>query len=448
MLNLSPKNNIKPTDDFSSLHTIEEKKYKSVIKKIFYYLLVLFIIFLFLPWTQNIRSIGNVTALRPDQRPQTIQSIIPGRVEKWYVKEGDLVRKGDTILFISEIKEDYLDSSLVKRTGEQLKSKELSVQGYMDKVRALDNQIDAISQTQTLKLEQASNKLKQAFLKVATDSVTLEAEKLNYKIAKEQYDRMQELYKQGLKSLTDLEIRKMKMQEALSKMMSQENKLMTSSNEVLNARVEIQSIKTEYQDKLSKAESEKFTAVSNMYDGEMSVTKLQNQFMNYSVRSGMYYIKAPQDGYITKAVQQGLGENIKEGQPLVTIMPANYDLAVEMYINPVDLPLVSKGEKVQVQFDGWPAVIFSGWPNISYGTYTGKIVAIDNFISDNGKYRALVAPDKNDHPWPAALNVGAGANGIAFLKTVTIGYELWRQTNGFPPDYYQPKESKTKKESK
>jgi adhesin transport system membrane fusion protein len=448
MLNLSPKNNLKPADEYSSLQSIEEKKYKSVIKKIFYYLLVLFIIFLLLPWTQNIRSIGVVTALRPDQRPQTIQSIIPGRIEKWYVKEGDLVRKGDTILFISEIKEDYLDSSLVQRTGEQLKSKELSVQGYMDKVRSLDNQIDAISQTQMLKLEQASNKLKQAYLKVATDSVTLEAENLNYKIAKEQYDRMQELYKQGLKSLTELEMRKMKMQEALSKMMSQENKLMTSTNEVINARVEISSIKTEYQDKLSKAESEKFTAVSNMYDGEMSVTKLQNQFMNYSVRSGMYYIKAPQDGYITKAVQQGLGENIKEGQPLVTIMPYNSDLAVEMYINPVDLPLISKGEKVQVQFDGWPAVIFSGWPNISYGTYTGKIVAIDNFISDNGKYRALVAPDKNDHPWPSALKVGAGANGIAFLKTVTIGYELWRQTNGFPPDYYQPTESKTKKESK
>lgn len=448
MLNLSPKNNLHPKDDFSSLQKIEEKKYKSVIKKIFYYLLVLFVIFMFLPWTQNIRSIGNVTALRPDQRPQTIQSIIPGRIEKWYVREGDLVKKGDTILFISEIKEDYLDSSLVKRTGEQLKSKELSVQGYMDKVRALDNQIDAISQTQSLKLEQASNKLKQAFLKVATDSVTLEAEKLNYKIAKEQYDRMQELYKQGLKSLTELEARKVKLQEALSKMMAQENKLMTSNNEVINARVEIQSIKTEYQDKLSKAESEKFTAVSNMYDGEMSVTKLQNQFMNYSVRSGMYYIKAPQDGYITKAIQQGLGENIKEGQPLVTIMPANYDLAVEMYINPVDLPLISIGEKVQVQFDGWPAVVFSGWPNISYGTYTGKIVAIDNFISDNGKYRALIAPDKNDHPWPKALKVGAGANGIAFLKTVTIGYELWRQTNGFPPDYYQPKENKSKTKSK
>ncbi|MFN6091541.1 MAG: biotin attachment protein, partial [Bacteroidota bacterium] len=82
MLNLSPKNKIPVITEYSSILSIEEKKYKSVIKKIFYYLLVLFVIFMFLPWTQNIRSIGNVTALRPDQRPQTIQSIIPGRIEK------------------------------------------------------------------------------------------------------------------------------------------------------------------------------------------------------------------------------------------------------------------------------------------------------------------------------------------------------------------------------
>ncbi|MFM7016038.1 MAG: HlyD family secretion protein [Bacteroidota bacterium] len=444
MLNISPKNKILTDHSFSSIKLIESKKYKSVISKLAYCFLGLFIVFMLLPWTQNIRSMGNVTALRPDQRPQTIQSNIPGKIEKWFVKEGDFVKKGDTILYLSEIKEDYLDTSLVTRTGEQLKSKEMAVLSYMDKVQALDLQIDAITQTQSLKLEQASNKLKQAYLKVATDSVTLEAEKLNYKIAKEQYERMQDLYKQGLKSLTDLEARKIKMQEALTKMMAQENKWMTTLNEVVNAKVELTTIESEYQDKLAKASSEKFTAVGNMYDGEMTVTKLQNQVMNYTLRNGMYYIKAPQDGYITKAVQSGIGENIKEGEPLVTIMPANYDLAVEMYIAPVDLPLLTTGQKVQVQFDGWPAVIFSGWPNISYGTYTGKIVAIDNFISENGKYRVLVSPDKNAHPWPKALKVGAGASGIAFLNTVSIGYELWRNMNGFPPDYYQPTTQKNK----
>ena len=158
--------------------------------------------------------------------------------------------------------------------------------------------------------------------------------------------------------------------------------------------------------------------------------------MNYSVRAGMYYITAPQDGYITKALQSGIGETIKEGTQILSIMPAKYDLAVIMYVNPLDLPLLEKGQKVRLQFDGWPAVVFSGWPNTSYGTYGGKIFAIDNFIYDNGKFRVLIAPDPDDQPWPEALRVGGGTDNMVLLKNVPVWYELWRQVNGFPPDYY------------
>lgn len=402
-------------------------------------LLVSFFVLLmlvFLPWTQNIRSRGYITTLQPDQRPQTINSVIAGKIEKWFVKEGDFVNKGDTILFISEIKDEYFDPELLSRTEDQIKSKELSVKSYMDKINSLDTQIDALLQTKKLKTEQANNYIKQAQLKILSDSVDLEAAKTNYQIAIKQFERQEELYKQGLKSLTDLESRKLKLQETQAKMISAENKLLTSRNELINAQVEINSIVNQYRDKLSKAESEKYAALSNMYDAEAVVTKMQNQYMNYSVRKGMYYITAPQTGYITKAIRSGIGETIKEGEEMVSIMPAKYDLAVEMYIKPFNLPLINKGQKVRFIFDGWPSVVFSGWPNVSYGTYGGKVIAIDNFISENGKYRILVAPDKDDVKWPEALRVGSGANGIALLHDVPIWYELWRNLNGFPPDYY------------
>jgi hypothetical protein len=184
-----------------------------------------------------------------------------------------------------------------------------------------------------------------------------------------------------------------------------------------------------------------------MYDAEATVSKLQNQFINYSIRSGMYYILAPQDGYITKAIQSGIGETIKEGAEIISIMPSDYELAVEMYVNPMDIPLLEKGQHVQLQFDGWPSVIFSGWPGISYGTYGGQIVAIDNFISENGKYRVLVAHDKDYPVWPQEIRLGAGASSMTLLKEVPVWYELWRQINGFPPDYYKmnTSDAKTKK---
>ena len=156
------------------------------------------------------------------------------------------------------------------------------------------------------------------------------------------------------------------------------------------------------------------------------------------MRSQLHYIRAPQDGFINKALQAGIGETFKEGDRLVGIMPANYDMAVETYVEPLDLPLVHLGEEVRIQFDGWPVIVFSGWPNLSVGTYAGKVVAIETFISENGKYRILVAPDPDAEPWPKDIRVGSGANTIALLDDVPIWFELWRQLNGFPPNYYQP----------
>ncbi len=442
MLNIS-KHRVKEEiekENLKSLQKIEAKVSKKVLRKLLYIFSATTLTIMLLPWTQTIQSTGQVTTLRPDQRPQTIHSIIAGRIEKWFVIEGDFVKKGDTILFISEIKDEYFDPNLLARTQEQLKAKELTVESYFEKVKALDGQIDALEQNSLLKLEQVKNKLIQAKLKVKSDSIDLVAAETNENIAKIQLDRFQELYDKDLKSRTDLENKKLKFQETQAKKISAENKLLTSQNEVINAQVDLNSIQAEFRDKISKAESEKFTALSSMYDAEAVVTKLQNQYMNYSVRTGMYYITAPQDGYVTKAIQSGLGETVKEGEAIVSIMPADYELAVEMYIRPIDLPLMEKGQHVRIQFDGWPAIVFSGWPNTSYGTYGGTVYAIDNFISENGKYRVLVAPDPNDPEWPKALRVGSGTRTMVLLKDVPVWYELWRQINGFPPEYYKKDE--------
>ena len=240
----------------------------------------------------------------------------------------------------------------------------------------------------------------------------------------------------GLKSLTDLEVKKLTLQKTLSSKIKSENKLLTSKNMLVNTRVELLSLKSQYVDKIAKAESEKQAALSAMYEAESIVTKMQNQYMNFSIRRGYYYITSPQDGYITRSLRAGIGETVKEGEDLMSIMPANYNLAIEVFVDPIDVPLVHKGEKVRIIFDGWPSVVFSGWPNISYGTYGGKVYAKDKFISKNGKFRILIAPDTEDHPWPEMINVGSGATGITLLNDVPIWYELWRNLSGFPPEYY------------
>ncbi|MDP2041657.1 MAG: HlyD family efflux transporter periplasmic adaptor subunit [Algoriphagus sp.] len=393
-------------------------------------------IMLFLPWTQNIRSKGYVTALRPDQRPQTIHSIIAGRIENWYVAEGDYVAKGDTILRISEVKDEYFDSLLLPRTQMQVDAKASSARSYGDKVSALNDQIRALRRNNILRIQQTENRLRMAELKVQSDSIELVQAKVNFDIGKYQLERAENLFDEGLRSLTDFETRKLKFQEVQAKLISSENKLLSSKNELISARIDLDAIDNDFKDKLAKAESEMYTAMSSQFDAEASTTKLENQYSNYERRTGYRHILAPQDGYIAKAIQVGIGETIKEGDPIVNIVPANADLAVEMYVQPVDLPLVKVGNKVRFIFDGWPAIVFSGWPQISNGTFGGVVIAIDQFAGPNNQYRVLVMEDPEEDAWPDLLRIGSGADGIALFNDVPVWYEIWRQLNGFPADYY------------
>ena len=78
-----------------------------------------------------------------------------------------------------------------------------------------------------------------------------------------------------------------------------------------------------------------------------------------------------------------------------------------------------------------------GWPDVGYGTFKGEIVAIDNMISPNGKFRILISPLKGDKEWPTALRMGSGVEGFALLNEVPLYREFWRQMNGFPADFYK-----------
>lgn len=457
MLNISPENTVADKIDrrkFSSMRVfLDEARLRKSKKRLYIVFFSIMIGSLFLPWTQNIRSKGFVTSLQPEKRPQTLQSVIGGRIEAWYVREGDFVRKGDTLLFISETKNDYFDPRLLERTDAQIKSKKSSQENYSQKAEALETQVRALRENLRLKQQQAVNKIKISRLKVIADSIDLVAAVTNENIAKAQMQRMDTLFDQGLYSRTDLEKRRQKLQETTSKRVSQESKLLAARNELINAQVELNAVSADYESKISKAESERYATLSSMYGTEAEVSKLENQYSNYAVRTSQYYLTAPQDGYITKAIKTGIGETVKEGEQIITIMPANYELAIEMFVRPLNYPLMHVGEEVRIQFDGWPAIFFSGWPGVSVGTFGGRIVAIDNFTSDNGMYRILVSPDPMAEPWPEGIRPGAGAKTFALLNDVPVWYEIWRQINGFPADFYLPEnqdkapkdESKSKK---
>jgi hypothetical protein len=146
-------------------------------------------------------------------------------------------------------------------------------------------------------------------------------------------------------------------------------------------------------------------------------------------------IEAPRDGTIFRLPVYERGQTVKEGDALFTIVPDSSDHAVELWISGNDTPLVSPGDHVRLQFEGWPALQFAGWPSVAVGTFGGEVVAVDATDDGTGKFRLQVRPDPDDEPWPSErfLRQGVRANGWVMLSQVPLWYEIWRQLNGFPP---------------
>lgn len=117
-------------ESFNKIHHVDEFRRLSYWVVGFSLFMILFLSFA--PWTQTVAGKGKVTTLRPEQQPHTINSVISGKVEKWYVIEGQHVKKGDTLAFISEVKSGYFNPELLQNIEGQLESKKATQRAYTD----------------------------------------------------------------------------------------------------------------------------------------------------------------------------------------------------------------------------------------------------------------------------------------------------------------------------
>jgi multidrug resistance efflux pump len=423
MLNIS-SHSVKdkmPQEKLYSLRSLDTPLAGKILAKFLLGMLILFFLILFLPWQQNIRGKGKVTALSPSNRPQTIETTIAGRIQVWKIKEGQFVAKSDTIAIISEVKEKYFDPRFLERLQQVITAKEQSLKSKDMKAKSLQRQIDALEDGMRTKVDQSKAKL--------------EAETVRFNNFKNQYERNKKLFEAGNIPLT--------------KFQDIEYKYQGSEADFVNAKIEIERVQAEFLDKINKAESDWNNTLADMADTQADLFKQRNELSNMEIRSQQYFILAPQAGVVVKATQAGIGETIKEGDPVCTILPQSTDMAVEMHVKAMDVPLISKGRRVRIEFDGFPALQFSGWPSISVGTFGGTIEVIDYVNTKPGEFRILVIPDLKDIPWPKQVRMGSGIKGWVMLDDVSVWYELWRQLNGFPPSLYQePADEDQKMKSK
>lgn len=404
-------------------------------------LVVIVAVLLFVPWQQSITGIGRVTVYSPMDRPQAVESLITGRVERWHVREGQAVHKGQLLLEISEIDPKYLDPAQLTRMEAQRNALSSRRDAVVARIASLKSQVGFLSQSRSAAVPSARVKVSQTRNKIAAAEQALMAARQNRTTAELNLKRIQELHQKGLRSTRDKELAEQSQIEAQTKVEQAQAYLDVAEQDQSVAGFDQAKVAADTSASLSSTQASISAAYETLASTQSDLAKLDVEIENLKQRINQRQVKAPKDGIVVRIMNAGPGETVSEGDILATLMPKTADQAVELLVSDNDAPLIAVGRPVRLQFAGWPALQFSGWPAVAVGTFAGRITVIDAVDDGTSRYRVWVKPDvfaiKNgkEQAWPSSryLRPGSEAVGWVMLDTVPLWFELWRQFNAFPP---------------
>ncbi len=457
-----------PHPQLPSLGLARSSRWARLIGRVLLVLLVVGIAFVAIaPWQQTVPGKGNVIAFAQPDRQQIIQAPIKGRIVKWGegVQENALVKQGQVIAEIEDLDANYLErlKDQLRQTNDKvaaarsdLQATERQRESAEDVVRSYERQVDLMITARDLTISAADEFVKAAVSKYESEQQkVIEAEAV---LSQDEADfnRQSSLFEQKIVS-------EQKLQQAKQKYLSSQAKVESAKRNVEAAQAEYEGKKKDRDAKAQEAQS-KIDQVrayldksrqdvskvdSDIAKSEKGYTEAEKELIDTQIkvnRQETQVITAPRDGFILRMVAAQGGQMVKEGDTICVLVPDSADRAVQLWVKGVDAPLITPGNQVRLQFEGWPAVQFTGWPSVAVGTFGGVVTAVDATDNGEGEFRVVIQPDRSDMEWPKDqyLKQGVRANGFVLLKQVPLWYEIWRKLNGFPPSIKkQPTEEKT-----
>lgn len=395
----------------------------------------------FVPWQQTVEGAGRVIAYSPTEREQELHAPVPGRIVKWHVIEGTHVRAGDPIVELVDIDPDY-----VQRIEERLQADRDRIEAARERLVVYQAQVEAYEKARQMSVQALQMKVKMAAQKVSVAAQKVKVAEATLHTATSNLERVRGLEKKGISSTRQLEVAELEVSQASAQQSLAQAELLETQAGLIAAEAEVGKASAEGGAKVatSLAEVEKAESESAYARGDLAKLEVERS------RQLAQVIRSPVDGTIVH-IDGNLGGNVvKSGQPLARLVPDTKSRAVELYVDGNDAPLLFKGRKVRLQFEGWPALQFSGFPSAAVGTYGGVVSFVNPAATDDrGRVRVFVVPDKADRPWPdaALLRQQVRAKSWFLLDSVKLGWEVWRRLNGFPPTLNRAPKSATLSEA-
>jgi len=454
---------LRPSQDlgqrFPAMHLVRSSWFaRGLARTLLLLMIILLIAAIFLPWQQTSRGEGQVTARLPQLRLQAVESPTKGIIAslRQDLREGSLVEEGEIIMEIKPFAEDAqrLTQEVAKAVQDKLASYRLILENTRQQVESVRMQ-----GAQTIASAEADVRSYSNAWEKATRDVEEQLFKFNQ--AKLERERYQDLKGDVISEVEFSNLENKELSE-LAKLESSMAAAKKSYNDLEGKERDLEGKRREIEQKLLQAQNyvDKATTDVNNTQKELNdVLTKQGEFDRLKVPS-------PSRGRIQAIKGQAGTNSVKEGDKLFEVVPETDDLAVELTVRGVDAPLIHVGDPVRLQFEGWPAIQFVGWPSVAVGTFPGEVIAVNPTDSGKGIFKIVVGPVKNggdesslqlvsnmtDLKWPDSryLRQGVRANGWVILKKVSLGYEIWRQLNGFPITISdtEPTEEKAAKEPK
>jgi multidrug resistance efflux pump len=379
------------------------------------------------PWQQSAKGTGKVVAYVPQERQQTVIAATEGVVMRIAegLREGSRVSRGEVIL-------EMEPSSANLR--QHLEGQAQSLKTKLDTAQAKE----AVYRQNIMDFQEAQIAAVQAaeeLIAAANDKLEAERQLLSGYSAKERqarlnYQRQKSLADQGIKPQVEIEKLVKDWDVAKADLAAQNEKIEAAEREW-------EAKKNERVQKEREAKTKVDYSRAMAEDARGQAASIEKEMQELEIKLGeldRLTIEAPRDGTLFRMPVFERGQMVKKGDALFTIVPDTTERVVELWIAGNDMPLIRPGEHVRLQFEGWPAVQFAGWPSVAVGTFGGEVASVDPADNGQGQFRVQVKePIGEGWPDDRFLRQGVRANGWVMLNRVPLGYEMWRQLNGFPP---------------
>jgi len=397
-------------------------------------LIILIIVFLFLPWQQTIRGEGSLIALEPTQRSYTILATIDGFIDEFHVKENQYVKKGTLLFSMIDLDKEYAQK--LKQIQEDTQAQQENIQNQIalsrEKKENTKEYLELGLNVFSKKFEQINNKIKSLEIKLVSLTKTYEIETLNFQ-------RIQSLYKEGI--------------ESKRKYDSVENEYIRSKVQSEKVSIDIQIekdnlniLKKEKEKFLKEAQNKIKSLETSILSSKNKISSLNQEIQKHSMLISRYdrsEVYAQKDGYVVRLFQNDKNKLIKKGDKVLYFAPDVRERSILIKFSDFNMPLVKEGLPTRIVFYGWPAMQVSGWPLIKHGTFAGKVKQVDSMSYEKGFHYAYVVEDSKE-PWPKGDTLKIGTQAIVWvrLETVSIWYQLWRTMNALPPRMLDPKKDR------